>query len=105
MHSIIYLTFFIASLTCTLASDVLVLTDSDFETKVKDYDILLAEFYAPWCGHCKRLAPEYEKAATTLAQNDPPVALVKVDCTVESATCTKYGVSGYPSMFSRCFRK
>jgi protein disulfide isomerase family A protein 3 len=78
MHSIILLTVFIGLLTSTTASDVLVFTDSDFESKVKDYDILLAEFYAPWCGHCKRLAPEYEKAATILAKNDPPVALVKV---------------------------
>jgi thiol-disulfide isomerase/thioredoxin len=53
MHSIIFLTVFIGLLTFTTASDVLILTDSDFESKVKEYDILLAEFYAPWCGHCK----------------------------------------------------
>jgi protein disulfide isomerase family A protein 3 len=84
--------------TCISASDVLVFTDSDFETKVKEHDVLLAEFYAPWCGHCKRLAPEYEKAATTLAKNDPPIALAKVDCTVETKTCSKFGVSGYPTL-------
>jgi protein disulfide isomerase family A protein 3 len=98
MHSIVCLTFFIALFTCTFASDVLVLTDNDFESKAQEYDILLAEFYAPWCGHCKHLAPEYEKAATTLAQNDPPVTLAKVDCTVETKTCSKYGVSGYPTL-------
>jgi len=53
MTSIQYLTILLGLISCTLASDVLVLTDSDFETKVKQYDILLAEFYAPWCGHCK----------------------------------------------------
>jgi len=98
MTSIQYLTILLGLISCTLASDVLVLTDSDFETKVKQYDILLAEFYAPWCGHCKRLQPEYEKAATTLAQNDPPVALAKVDCTVETNTCNKFSVSGYPTL-------
>jgi protein disulfide isomerase family A protein 3 len=80
------------------ASDVIELKDSDFEEKAKEHDILLAEFYAPWCGHCKRLAPEYEKAATKLKKNDPPIALVKVDCTSEKATCDKHGVSGFPTL-------
>jgi protein disulfide-isomerase A1 len=53
MHSILFITLFIGLLTFTTASEVLVLTDNDFETRVKEYDILLAEFYAPWCGHCR----------------------------------------------------
>jgi protein disulfide isomerase family A protein 3 len=44
------------------------------------------------------LAPEYESAATILKASDPPVPLIKVDCTVETKTCGKYDVSGYPTL-------
>ena len=52
--------------------------DADFEKAVKGSEFLVAEFYAPWCGHCKSLAPEYEKAAQTLKDSKSAAVLAKV---------------------------
>lgn len=81
---------------CAYAQNVLALTTVGFEQHIKDNKQTLVEFYAPWCGHCKKLAPEYEKAAKALQPTG--IRLAKVDATEEKDLAAKYNVKGFPTL-------
>lgn len=77
-------------------NDVVELTDANFDSKVLNSDDMwLVEFYAPWCGHCKNLAPHWEKAAGELKGK---IKLGALDATVHTLKAQKYGIQGYPTI-------
>lgn len=76
--------------------DVITLTDSNFEEKVLGSDEMwLVEFFAPWCGHCKNLAPEWAKAATQLKGK---VNVAAVDATEHRVLASRFGIQGFPTI-------
>lgn len=58
------------------------------------------KFFAPWCGHCKRLAPTWDELAEEYneAKGGNKVIIAKVDCTVDTSLCADQGITGYPTL-------
>ena len=74
------------------------LTDDDFQSYIDSHDIVMVKFYAPWCGHCKAFAPEYEKAVDIGEKHIPPFYLVNVDATVQKKLAETYEIQGFPTV-------
>jgi len=77
------------------SSDVIDLDPTNFDQVLKSELPFFVEFFAPWCGHCKQLAPTWEKVATNLKGVIP---VGKVDCSAHESFCGKYGVKGFPTI-------
>ena len=90
MMKFVTLFTFIAIITPALST--VELTEENFKEKTDGKKVML-KFYAPWCGHCKRLAPVWDEFA-----EQTNVLVGKVDCTVHKDLCQKHGVQGYPTL-------
>jgi protein disulfide-isomerase A6 len=79
------------------SSAVIELTEETFNSQVLGgTDAWIVEFFAPWCGHCKKLAPEYERAAKKM--QDDGVKFGAVDATAHESLGSRFGVRGFPTL-------
>merc|ERR1719221_298171 len=80
-----------ASLLPSVAGDkenIVKLTKYNFQKNVQS-GAWFVKFYAPWCTHCQRLAPIWEKLADRMATQESPVKIAEVDCTSSKEICEK----------------
>lgn len=89
----------LAILGANAASSVLDLIPSNFDKVVLESGKpALVEFFAPWCGHCKNLAPVYEELATKFAFAGDQVSIGKVDADEHKSLGKRFGVQGFPTI-------
>lgn len=83
------------------------LTSENFEATLKLYDVVVVNFFAPWCPWCQRLAPTWEAATEAVhakyPETDGRIRFAKVDCTNQVQLCRSHHISAFPSI--RIFRK
>jgi thioredoxin 2 len=72
------------------------LTAATFDKHISRNDIpLLVDFWAPWCGPCKMMAPQFAQAAGLL---EPQVRLAKVNTEAEQGLGAQYGIRSIPTL-------
>jgi len=96
----IFALFYIFGLLLCQSSDVIELTDDNFESLTQigggaTTGHWMIEFFAPWCGHCKNLAPTYEQVATELKGK---INVAKVDATQQKSLSQRFNIRGYPTI-------
>ncbi|GMS99586.1 hypothetical protein PENTCL1PPCAC_21761, partial [Pristionchus entomophagus] len=86
----------VASEATNIPTAVVLLSDRFLEVKNEGY--WFVKFYAPWCAHCKRMAPVWEHVGHSLADKNPLIRVSSMDCTMYPKPCQELSVTGYPTL-------
>jgi len=78
-------------------SDIIILDDNNFDKLVlkDEKNTWFIKFYAPWCGHCKAMIPDWEKLA---AETKGKIKIGKVDATSQKILASRFKIQGFPSL-------
>lgn len=82
---------------------IYIMTEKNYDKAVEEFEYLLVYFYAPWCGHCKALGPEFVKAGQLLKEKGSSIKLGNVNGEEEPGLMDREGVTGYPTL--KLYRK
>jgi len=82
--------------------DYIEANESNWDETLNGKDIVLVDFWAPWCGWCRKLAPSFERLATEFAGR---VKFVKVNVDEEPNLSERYAVQGLPTLKFFCERE
>ncbi|KAH0460429.1 hypothetical protein IEQ34_011092 [Dendrobium chrysotoxum] len=82
----------------TADGTVIELNDSNFDSALSSFDHILVDFYAPWCGHCKRLSPVLDAVAPVLANLNQPIVIAKIDADKYRKLASKHEIDGFPTL-------
>lgn len=86
-------------LAVSAGSNVLNLIPKNFDKVVYESGKpALVEFFAPWCGHCKKLAPIYEELATAFGAAGDKVSIANVDADEHKSLGKRFGIQGFPTL-------
>lgn len=103
MNWIAVISLFLAFSTFVYTADegpslVLRLTDATFDETIKENPVIMVKFFAPGCGHCKALKPEYKKAAQMAKDQGKSYVFAEIDATAHVGAAEKYEIQAFPTM-------
>jgi protein disulfide-isomerase A1 len=79
-------------------NDVVNLTDTNFDDFLATHEWVFVKYYAPWCGHCKTMAPGYSELALEHKYKENGIPIAKVDATVAKRVAEKMKPQGFPTL-------
>ena len=77
---------------------VFVLEDSNAAKFISQNQVVFVKFYAPWCGHCKQMAPAYSELAKKYNVEGSQVKIAKVDATIQKEFAGQHKIQGFPTI-------